>query len=56
MKLSAPTKLIFLISLIAGIVAVVAMILPLGIVSSIAPWLLAGAFALLVAANMLKGL
>ena len=56
MKLSAPKAIVFWISLIVGIIAIAGMIIPLGIISGFAPWLLVGAFVLLVLGNMLKGL
>lgn len=55
MKLSAPKKIVFLIAVIAAIVAVVAMYVTIPVVSGFATYLLMAAFVLLALGNLLKG-
>ena len=54
MKLNAPKKITWLIALIAGLVGLLGGFLP--VVGGFAPWLVAAAWALLLVANVVKGL
>ena len=56
MKLNAPTQIVFLIAAILAIVAVISTFVAIPVVSGYAFWVLTGAFVLLAAGNILKGL
>ena len=56
MKPSAPTTLVWIIALIAGIVGIIGHFINIEYVSSISYWLLLGGFALLALGTTFKGL
>ncbi len=56
MRTNAPKKIVWMISLIAGIVGVVATYVHIPVISGIAWWIVLGGYALLLAANVVKGL
>jgi len=56
MKLSAPTKMVFIISVVIAAVALIGMFISIPFVSAFASWLMTGAFILLALSNVLKGL
>jgi len=56
LRLNAPTKIVFLISVIAFIVGLVGTFIAIPIVSGIAFWLVVGSFVLLALSTILKGL
>ena len=57
MKLSAPKKIVFIISLVAFLLGIVsAFIVTLPIIGGIELWLFIGSFVLLALGNLLKGL
>ncbi len=55
MKLSAPKKIVFLISVILAILAIVATFVTIPFVSDNAFWVLTAGFVLLFLGNSLKG-
>ncbi len=55
MKLSAPTQIVFLISVVLAILAVVATFVVIPVVSANAFWVAIVAYLVLVAGNVLKG-
>ena len=55
MNLNAPTKLVFLISVVLAILAVVATFVAIPVVSANAFWVAIVAYLVLVAGNVLKG-
>ena len=55
MKLNAPTKLVFLISVALAILAVVSTFVAIPVVSAYAFWIAIVAYLVLVAGNVLKG-
>jgi hypothetical protein len=55
MKLSAPTQMVFLISVVLAILAVVATFVAIPVVSANAFWVAIVAYLVLVAGNVLKG-
>ena len=55
MKLNAPTKLVFLISVVLAILAVVSTFVAIPVVSAYAFWVAIVAYLVLVAGNVLKG-
>jgi len=56
MKLNAPTKLVWIISLILGILSVLSVLTDIPIVSDYSYWFMAIAWVLLILATALKGL
>lgn len=56
MTLSAPTKIVFLISLVIAIVAVAAMLNLLAVLPFPAFWLMTGAYVVLAAGALVSGL
>lgn len=57
MDLSAPTQPVFLIALVVGVLAAIALLgVSIPFVSAYATWLMIGAFALLVLGNLLRNL
>ena len=55
MRLNAPTFLVFVISVILAILALVSIFVPIPILSAYAFWVLLLAYVILVAGNVLKG-
>jgi len=55
-KLSAPQKVTWWIALLVGVAGILAHLVTIPVLSGIAFWLVAAAFALLVLATYLKGL
>ncbi len=55
MKLSAPTQIVFLISVVLTILAVVATFVAIPVVSANAFWVAIVAYLVLLAGNVLKG-
>ncbi|MBT3319646.1 MAG: hypothetical protein HN389_07755 [Clostridia bacterium] len=56
MKLTVPSKIIFWISFILAIVAVLSIIIAIPFLSGIAVWILLVAYVLLFLGNMIKGM
>lgn len=56
MNLSAPTKPVFLIALILGVLALIGTFVAIPVVSANAFWMLALAFVILAAGNLMKGM
>lgn len=56
MNLSAPTKPVFLIALLLGVLAIVATFVAIPVASANAFWLLALAFVMLVIGNVARGM
>ncbi|MCG6870966.1 MAG: hypothetical protein LJE84_01650 [Gammaproteobacteria bacterium] len=56
MSLSAPTQLVFLIAVIAGILGIVGSFVVIPMVSANAFWLVAAGFVLLALGSSMKGL
>jgi heme/copper-type cytochrome/quinol oxidase subunit 1 len=56
MNLNAPTKIVFIITLVLALVAVVAKFVAIPFVSAYAFWILLVAFVVLVASTVFKGL
>jgi len=56
MKLSAPQQITWWIALIVGVVGIIAHLVTIPVLSGLAFWLVAVAFALLIVATLIKGL
>lgn len=56
MRLNPPTLLVFLVALLAAILAVAALFISIPMVSAYAFWIMTGAFTLLALSCILKGL
>lgn len=56
MNLSAPTKPVFMIALILGVLAIVGTFIAIPVVSANAFWMLVVAFVILAAGNLMKGM
>ena len=55
MRLNAPTFIVFVISLVLAVLALLSALVPIPIVSAYPFWILLIAYLVLVAGNMLKG-
>ena len=56
MKLNAPTKIVWIIALILGLLGIIAALVTVPILSGISFWLVAIAWLLLILSTYLKGL
>jgi len=56
MKLSAPTQIVWIISVILGVLGIIGHFVTIGIVTTLSFWLLLAGFVLLAIATLFKGL